>query len=83
MGNILPYGHAFGKQTGYNILFLFIKPNTEDGILMAHQDVSRAVTGLVLVFVKGKGLAGQVVLQLTGGRIDDIMAGVVAECGGA
>ena len=62
-------------------MILFIKFNTQDDILMAHQNVTRAVTGLVLVFVKGKGFAGQVVLQLAGGRIDYVKAGTVAECG--
>mgnify|MGYP000706480832 CR=1 FL=1 len=61
-------------------MILIIKSNTQDDILMAHQNITRAVTGLVLVFVEGKGFAGQVVLQLAGGRIDNMKAGIVAEC---
>ncbi|MGD8992577.1 MAG: hypothetical protein PVI00_14065 [Desulfobacterales bacterium] len=45
---------------------------------MAHQNLTRAVTGLVLVFVKAKGFAGQVILQLAGGGIDYIEAGIPA-----
>ena len=79
----LPGNSAFGEQAGNNTLILFIKPNAQNCILITHQNITCAITGLVLVLIEGKGFAGEVVLQLIGENIDYITAGIVAKCGRA
>ena len=79
IGGTLQYGHALGKQTGNNTLILIIKTDSQNGIMIAYQHISAAVTGLGLVFFEGKRLAGQIGLQLAGGRIDHVAAGLAAE----